>query len=261
LNEIYQEGQFLGCKVYKPNFPSIGKIPNKADVLTQAEIEQLFKRENFNHDFFLFFLCALSGGLRSGEVRALRAKQVVFDKKAIIVDGFIKKSGFRTTYNKCGSLEHPKLRVVPLPDLTLSLLDEHIKENSIASDDYMFTYAGRAISESMAKTNFIQGLINAGIAFDRKTLIERGDWKGGHIHKTKNLIPDGRRIVIHSLRYTYVTLMSRHMDAHNLLKLTGHNTAAMVDYYNRTNLEMALAAIPDAFVATSALLPLSIGET
>jgi len=104
------------------------------------------------------------------------------------------------------------------------------------------------------------GLINAGIAFDRKTLMERGDWKGGHIHKTKNLVLDGRRIVIRSLRYTYVILMSRHMDKHNLLKLTGHTTGTMVDYYNRTNLEMALAAVPDAFAATSALLPHSIGE-
>jgi integrase len=260
LNEIYQEGQFLGCKVYKPNFPSIGKIPNKADILTLAEIEQLFKRENFRYDFFLFFLCALSAGLRAGEVRALRAKQIVFEKNAIIVDGFIKKSGLRTIYNKCGSPEHPKLRVVPLPDLTLNLLDEHIRQNIVAPDDYVFTYSGRPISESMAKTNFILGLINAGIAFDRKTLMERGDWKGGHIHKTKNLIPDGRRIVIRSLRYTYVTLMSRHMDKHNLLKLTGHTTGTMVDYYNRTNLEMALAAVPDAFAATSALLPHSIGE-
>jgi len=91
LNEIYQEGQFLGCKVYKPNFPSIGKIPNKADILTLVEIEQLFKRENFRHDFFLFFLCAFSAGLRAGEARALRAKQIVFEKNAIIVDGFIKK--------------------------------------------------------------------------------------------------------------------------------------------------------------------------
>jgi len=31
LNEIYQEGQFMGCKVYKPDFPHIGKTQNKAD--------------------------------------------------------------------------------------------------------------------------------------------------------------------------------------------------------------------------------------
>jgi len=260
LNEIYREGQFLGCKVYKPDFSSIGSTPNKADIFTQDEIERLFRRDNFRHDFYLFFLCALSGGLRSGEVRALKAKQIVFEKNAVIIDGFIKKSGIRTVYNKCGSPEHPKLRVVPFPDYTLNLLSEHIKQNGVTPDDYVFTYRGNPISSSMAKTNFVLALISAGIAYDKKTLVEKGHWKGGHIHITKDLIPDGRNIVIRSLRYTYITLMSRSMDAHNLLKLTGHNTTAMVNYYNRTNLDMALAAIPDAAEATSGLLPLSIGE-
>jgi len=260
LNEIYREGQFLGCKVYKPDFPSIGKTPNKADVLTLGEIERLFRRGNFRHDFFLFFLCALSGGLRLGEARALKARQIVFEKNAVIVDGFIKKSGMRTTYNKCGSPEHPKLRVVPFPDYTISLLSDHVRQNAVAQDGYVFTYNGRPISSSMAKTNFVLALINAGIARDKKTLVEKGHWKGGHIHMTKDLIPDGRRIVIHSLRYTYITLMSRSMDARNLLKLTGHNTTAMIDYYNRANLDMALASIPDAAEATSALLPHSIGQ-
>ena len=163
-------------------------------------------------------------------------------------------------YNKCGSPEHPKLRVVPFPDLTLNLLNEHIKQNDVAPEEYVFTYNGQPVSSSMAKTSFIMALIKSGIAYDKKTLVEKGYWKGGHIHITKDLIPDGRRIVIHSLRYTYVTLMSRMIDAHNLLKLTGHNTTAMVDYYNRRNLDMALASIPDAAEATSGLLPRSIGE-
>jgi len=260
LNEIYQEGQFMGCKVYKPGFPHIGKTPNKADIFTENEIVRLFRRENFTHDFFLFFLCALSAGLRLGEVRGMRAKQVIFDKGALIVDGFIKKSGVRTVYNKCGSPEHPKLRVVPLPPATLEMLSEHIRCNGITPDGYIFTYGEQPISISMAKTNFVLALIRAGIAYDKQTLVARGDWKGGHIHKTKDLIPDGRRIVTHSLRYTYVTIMSRHMGAHNLQKLTGHHSISMVDYYNRTNLEMALAAIPDAAAATDALLPDTIGK-
>jgi len=112
----------------------------------------------------------------------------------------------------------------------------------------------------MVKTAYVMALVKAGIAHDKKTLVEKGYWKGGHIHKTKNLIPDGRRLVIHSLRYTYVTLMSRNMDAHNLLKLTGHHSTMMIDYYNRTNLDMALASIPDAAEATNDLLPRSIGK-
>ena len=191
----------------------------------------------------------------------MRVKQIIFEKKALIVDGFMKKNDKRTVYNKCGSPEHPKLRVVLLPEITLALLEKHIAQNGLGAEDFVFTYNNRPVSLSMGKTNFILALIKAGIAYDRKTLVENGSMKGGHIHKTAKLIPDGRRIIPHSLRYTYVTLMSRHMDAKNLLKLTGHNSVQMVDYYNRTSLEMALASIPDAETSTNQLLPQSIGAT
>jgi hypothetical protein len=126
FKEIFQEGQFLGCKVFKPDFPTIGKTENKADIFTQEELEHFFKKENFTHDFYLFFLTSLSGGLRLGEIRGLRAKQIIFDKKAVIVDGYLKGNGTRTVYNKKGSPEHPKLRVVPYPDLTLNLLSDFV---------------------------------------------------------------------------------------------------------------------------------------
>ena len=138
FKEIYQEAQFLGCKVHKPDFPAIGKVLNKADIFTEAELERFFKPDNFSHDFFyLFFLCQLSGGLRLGETRAMRGKQIFIDRKAVVVDGYIKKSGIRTTYNKKGSEEKPKLRVVLYPDLTLNLLEAHFQKNSIGMDDYI----------------------------------------------------------------------------------------------------------------------------
>ncbi|GHV91316.1 hypothetical protein AGMMS50268_18190 [Spirochaetia bacterium] len=259
LNEVYQEGQFLGCKIFKPDFPTIGKVHNKADILTETELERFFIPENFSPDFFfLFFLCSLSGGLRLGEARAMRVKQVVFDKKAIIVDGFLKDDGRRTVYNKRGSPEHPKLRVVPYPDLTLQFLKAHITRNTLQPEDYLFTYRGEPISKSLAEHAFTRALISAGIAHDKETLKANGSWRSGHVQVKKNLIPGGRRLIPHSLRYTYITRMSRDVDAHNLLKITGHESTSMIDYYNRKNLEMALAAIPDTDIATKALLPKTI---
>jgi integrase len=148
LNEIYQEAQFLGCKIYKPHFPSIGKIENKADIFTQTELERLFVKENFTHDFFfLFFLCSLSGGLRLGETRGMRAKQIIFEKNAVIIDGFLKGNGKRTVYNKKGSPEHPKLRVVLYPAYTLGLLQAHIEKNGIGPEDYIFTFREHPVSK------------------------------------------------------------------------------------------------------------------
>ncbi|MCL2410046.1 MAG: tyrosine-type recombinase/integrase [Treponema sp.] len=258
LNEIYQEAQFLGCKIYKPNFPTIGKTPNKADILTDDELERLLIPQNFKHDFYLFYLCKLSGGLRMGEVRGLRVKQIIFDKKALIVDGFMKKRNVRTVYNKCGSPEHPKLRVIPYPDLTLDLLAAHIEKNNLNADDFVFTYNNKPVSKSMAETAFFTALINAGITWDKETLVKNGLWKRGHLHGTKDLIPDGRRIVPHSFRYTYVTKMRTTLIAEDVKKITGHESIAQVDYYNRLNLDRMLKAIPDADDAVRTLLPAAI---
>jgi len=261
LKEIYQEGMFLGCKVYRPHFPKFGREQHKADIFTEEELELFFKPENFTHDFFLFFLCSLSGGLRLGETRGLKVKQLIFGKKAIIIDGFLKDDNkTRTTYNKCGSPEHPKLRVVPYPDLPISLLKEHIERNALSNDDYVFSFGERPISKSLAERAFIAALINSGLTWDKETLKEKGYWRNGHIQVKRDLIPDGRRLIPHSLRYTYITRMSREMDAHNLLKLTGHDSTAMVDYYNRKNLDMALAGIPSVDEAISSLLPKAIGK-
>jgi integrase len=259
LNEIYQEGQFLGCKIFKPDFPSIGRDSNKADIFTEKELELFFNKNNFTHDFFLFFLCTLSGGLRLGEIRGLRVKQIIFDIKAVIVDGFLKEDNkTRTVYNKRGTPEHPKLRVIPYPDLPLELLKQHITQNALSGDDYIFSYSGQPISKSMAERAFTVALINAGLTWNKQTLKEKGYWRNGHIQVKRDLTPNGRRLIPHSLRYTYITRMSRYLDALDLLKLTGHESKEMVDYYNRTNLEIALASIPKASIATSALLPISL---
>jgi integrase len=190
----------------------------------------------------------------------MRAKQIIFEKKAVIVDGFLKADGRRTVYNKKGSPEHPKLRVVPYPELTLQLLDAHITRHVLQPDDYVFTYNGAPVSSSLAETAFNRALINAGLTPDIDTLKARGIWKGGRVQKKEGFIPDGRRLVPHSLRYTYITRMSRDVDAHNLIKITGHESTIMIDYYNRKNLEMALAAIPRVDAATETLLPKAIEQ-
>jgi hypothetical protein len=50
----------------------------------------------------------------------------------------VKKDGTRTKYNKKGTEEHSKLRIVSLPNITLNLLKEHITEKGIAEDDFIF---------------------------------------------------------------------------------------------------------------------------
>jgi integrase len=202
----------------------------------------------------LFFLLSLSGGLRLGEARGVRLKQFVFEKKALIVDGFCRENGERTNYNKKGNADNPKTRVVLLPDFTLCKVLEFIKGKALGPDDFIFIYHGKPVKQNTAELVFIRALIKAGLTMPQPALTENGTLKRGVIVKRKNITPDGRRLVPHSLRYTYVSRMRRELSAKELKPMTGHVTDDMVDYYNRLVLEEALANLPNAESALDNLL-------
>jgi integrase len=255
FKEIYIEAPRYGCKALCPAFPRFALHKQKADIFTTAELKAFFVPGNFPNDmFFLFFLLSLSGGLRLGEARAVRLKQFIFEKKALIVDGFCKENGERTNYNKKGTIENPKFRVVLLPNFTLLKVLEFIREKIIEPEDFIFTYNGKPIGQNTAEMVFIRALIKAGLTVSPDEMKKAGIWKGGGVVKRKNITPDGRRLVPHSLRYTYVSRMRRELSAKELKPMTGHATEEMVDYYNRRVLDEALASLPDAQSALNNLL-------
>jgi integrase len=98
FSEIYDEAKWQKMKIPKPAFDSFAVKAKKADVFTTDELNRLFLPENFTLPrmgqsgdvFYTMFLLCLSGGLRLGEVRAVRRKQIFFDRKALVVDGFCK---------------------------------------------------------------------------------------------------------------------------------------------------------------------------
>ncbi len=234
FKEIYQEAIWYGCKISTPAFPSFAKNYKKADIFTTEELRLIFQKENFpNEMMYLFFLLCLSGGMRLGEVRGVRVKQIVFDKKILIIDGFCKKDGFRTVYNKKGSIEKPKLRIVPLPDVVLKLMYDWVVEQKLQKDDFCFTQNGKPISGSYARDVLYRVLKKIG-------LIVSGNSNG----KTHLPTVDGRKLVPHSFRYTYVSRMLRTLSSEDLKFYTGHSAVGMVDYYNRSSLELELAKMP-----------------
>ena len=247
LGEIYSEAAWYKCKVTKPEFRRFKPNSKKADIFTTTELERLFRPENFpNEMFYLFFLLCLSGGLRLGEVRAVRVKQIIFDRKVLIVDGFCKMNGVRTTYNKKGSPDNPRLRIVYLPDLTLGKLEAWIAAQGIGEDDFCFTMNGRPVRPETAGRVFYAVLQKTGFIPRRPKKEVRGKYGEGRQRGSQaNQKPiDGRKLVPHSLRYTYVSRMRRELTAAELQPMTGHTTVEMVDYYNRKVIDMALASLP-----------------
>jgi len=255
MKEVIMEAAQQGCKITVPPFPTFARNSKKADIFTSAELAAFFKPENFpNNQYFTFFLLILSGGLRLGEARAVRAKQVLFEKKALIVDGFCKKDGKRTVYNKKGTPENPKLRAVWLPDYTLGILADYMTPLALMPDDFIFTSDGRPLRQETAEMVFSRALVYAGIAHNKETLIKAGVWKKGKIKNKAAAIPGGRKLVPHSLRYTYVSRMRRELSAADLMPMTGHVSEAQVEYYNRQGIEEVLLSLPPAEAALAGLL-------
>jgi integrase len=252
LGEIYTEAPWRDCRVSKPAFQRFAANSRKADIFTTAELDRLFKPENFtSHQFYLFFLLCLSGGMRLGEVRAVRAKQIIFDRKVLIIDGFCRRDGTRTIYNKKGSPDNPKFRLVYLPELTLGKMRDWIAENEICPEDYCFTTGGgKPIGREWAEIAFYRALQAAGFipTPEKRERAARGEGRQKQT-KVKLKPSDGRKLVPHSLRYTYVSRMRRELTAAELQPMTGHASIEMVDYYNRKVLDSALAALPDSALA------------
>jgi integrase len=233
LKEVYSEAAWHGCKIPVPQFPKFVRKVKKADIFTTEELNKLLVPENFpSEETYLFFLCLLSGGLRLGEAAGMRAKQVLFESKALIVDGFVKYDATRAPYNKKGSEEHPKARIVPLPEITLNRLKAHIDKNNYRDEDYLF----RACKDRTRPVD----------PFYIEVTLRRA------MEKAK-INPNGRKLVVHSFRYTYVTRMRRELSADMVMKLAGHTTVGMTEYYNKKVIDTSLKQLIGADTAAANL--------
>jgi integrase len=65
---------------------------------------------------------------------------------------------------------------------------------------------------------------------------------------------DGRRLIVHSFRFTYVTFMRRELPAETVMKLVGHTTVGMTEYYNKRVIDESLAGLTGADTAVQKIL-------
>lgn len=211
--EIYDEARWQGLNIPKPEFDRIIVHSRKPDVFSTEELNRLFVPENFpSETFFLLFLLCLSGGLRIGEALGVQRRQLLFDKAALIIDGFCRPNGERTNYNKTGSADNQRIRVTILPGFTLEKIRDYMLRNAITLDNaFVFTKDGKPIGNVAAYLAFRAALVKANI-MDAKN---KGD----------------RKLCIHSLRYTYVTRMRRELPAETVQRAVGHMQTKMTDYY------------------------------
>lgn len=249
VGNIFDEAPFAGLPfIQKPVFPKFKRNSKKADILTAGEEDCLFdenvwiqlEKELYEKKFkpidnyrsiYLMFLVIASCGLRLGEAIAIRKKQFLLAEKTLVVDGFYQyESGIRTNYNKKGSNDDRKIRVVPLPDSLCKTVQDFISESNFYDDDYVFTRSGKPIRPKTAEKWFSRALKIAGIE------------------------TDGRKLVPHSLRYTYITRMRGSVSGETVRKLAGHTTIGMTDYYTRASLPEMISSVEGARATANVLI-------
>lgn len=218
-------------QVPKPKFQRFIRNSKKADILTTAELKDLFAEDSWNvYRDYLFFKIIISCGLRLGEARALRYNQFLLDDKVLIVNGFCKKNGRRTNYNKTGSDENKRYRITPLPDDIIELVQNWYNSQKIKEYDFLFTDEyGKPIAQEFAEKQFKNQLNKTGIRINN------------------------RKLVPHSLRYTYITRMRRDLPLEVVQKIAGHSDQHMTEYYTRSGLREMIDSIQNYIPAANGL--------
>ena len=248
VGNVYDEAPYFGINnLVKPSFPKFKRHTVKKDIFTTEELNILFnealwqrlnqkmyeKQPRYDDGYialYLMFLCAISFGLRLGEAIGIRAKQFLFDYGMFVVDGFYRyEEHERTNFNKKGSADDQKLRVVPIPDNIAPILKNYILESGTQPDDFVFLRYGHPIRKHLAEKWFERALVEAGID------------------------TEGRKLTPHSLRYTYITRMRREVAGETVRKIAGHNSMAMTDYYTRGAIPELVEAVRPAAGAANRL--------
>ena len=211
--DVYREARWNEINAPLPSFQKFKRNSKKADVLDEDEIKAFFEPRNFDNQLLLLmFELGLCCGLRLGEMRAVRAGQILAEKRALVVDGYINKLGERTNYNKKGSTEKPKFRVAFLPESLLQKILALIADKGLGERDYLFAKNGKPFTQTYAYKNFVRAV------------------------KSAKIPTDGKKISPHSLRYTYITRMRGLLPGETVRKLAGHSSIEMTDYYTRASI-------------------------
>lgn len=248
VREIYAEAPFHGIPYIPcPAFPNFIRNSKKKSLFTKEELKMLFNESlwiRFNEEryrkfpqfneghssMYLMFLVIANCGLRIGEGIAIKVKQFHFDEKVLVVDGFMRRNTLkRTNYNKCGSEDNQKIRVAPLPDEILRIIQAYIKKHNLGPEDYVFQRYGKPIRAWLAEEWF-------------RKIIRMTD------------INVGKRILTpHSLRFTYITRLRQDVAGETVQKIAGHTSLNMTDYYTIPDISDLVEAVQPAAGAVNRL--------
>lgn len=201
---------------------ALGLNYKKREILSDADIRKLFPEDPTEFKqiwprfmYGVMYAVMLSGGLRSGEVRALMWDDIYYTFFSVKVDKAIDSS------NSLSKTKGGEKRAVVLPERTIDLLR---KWEAIAPYRYKLSWVftnGSVLQKRTVIKNLSSGIKRAKIK--------------------KHITP-------HCLRHTYNTkikelFLSSHTSADILRELTGHKSVTMTDYYDHPEIETRIKSL------------------
>ena len=154
----------------------------------------------------------VSTGMRSCEIRALQWDQFINNGEAILINAMVDSNNERVDHLKKWTNDNKKWRVTVLPDRTARMLQTLKLLQDDDSNKYVFRWKDEEITTYHLLDHFKVILAKNGIEHAK----------------------DKRNITIHSLRFTYNTLMRREVSDDDLRLMMGHTKEQMTDYYDKS---------------------------
>lgn len=161
------------------------------------------------YSFATMIFTILSTGMRSGEIRALKESQFI-RPDVILINSMMDASENRVDHLKKGNEKNKKWRIAILPEKAVKMIETMKSFNLPHNTDYFFEYHGEQVGAEFLNRHF-------------KLVLN----KNGIDH-------EGRNITIHSLRFTYNTMMRKEISEDDLRKMIGHTSKSMTDYYDKS---------------------------
>lgn len=152
----------------------------------------------------------LTTGMRSGEIRAVTYSQFLRDD-SILINAMLKfNDNTRIDHLKKGNDTNKKWRIAILPEKTVNMIKTIKEMEGEKESDYVFEYCGKPYGAEYLNRRFQRCLKKNGI-----------DYKE-------------RNLTLHSLRFTYNTMMRREIAPEDLRLMIGHTSEKMTEYYDKT---------------------------
>lgn len=218
-SELYSDGLIeyeIHVKHFKRNtvekgILSISEItklfPSDYDSLINIWRVRVTEREQDIYSFATAIYTILSTGMRSSEIRALQWNQFV-RPDAILINAMIDSNDERVNRLKKWNDTNKKWRVTILPDKTVKMIELLRLDKS--DNDYVFVYMDKPLTTCFLLDHF-------------KCVLKNND-----------IDCEARNITIHSLRFTYNSLMRNEISGDDLRLMVGHTTEQMTEYYDKS---------------------------